>query len=98
MGITWPIALIAGFSACSYGATYYVSTAGNDFNPGTPDAPFRPLSKGAIGGNAAGRHRSRYGRELTTMRAWSLRVTSSTLLYSGFTVPITFSWRKTAAT
>jgi hypothetical protein len=42
------IAVTAGLIAgpCN-GATYYVSTAGSDFNPGTQSAPFRHLSKAA---------------------------------------------------
>jgi len=33
---------------CAMAATYYVSTAGSDSNPGTQTAPFRHVSKGAL--------------------------------------------------
>src|SRR5436190_18720895 len=35
------------FGPCASAATYYVSTAGSDSNPGSQSAPFRHLSKGA---------------------------------------------------
>jgi hypothetical protein len=39
--------VLAALGPCASGATYYVSTTGNDSNPGTQATPFRHLSKGA---------------------------------------------------
>ena len=39
--------VLAALGSCASAATYYVSTAGSDSNPGTQAAPFRHLSKGA---------------------------------------------------
>ena len=33
---------------CGSAATYYVDTAGDDANPGSPDAPFRTLTRGVL--------------------------------------------------
>src|SRR5689334_3008698 len=55
MCIALRVAILAGLLAgCSPAATYYVSVAGDDANPGTQDAPFRRISKGAAAATQPG--------------------------------------------
>jgi hypothetical protein len=42
------------FTPTLYATTYYVSTGGSDYNPGTQSAPFRHLSKGALAATQPG--------------------------------------------
>src|SRR5258708_27888672 len=50
--ILTPCALLLSVFGTMRAATYYVSTAGSDFNPGTQAAPFRHLSRGASAAHA----------------------------------------------
>ncbi len=51
--ILTPCALLLSVFGTMQATTYYVSTAGSDFNPGTQAAPFRHLSRGASAAHAA---------------------------------------------
>src|SRR5690349_24222594 len=44
--------VLVSFSGLAQAASYYVSPAGNDSNPGDQNAPFRHLSRGAAAAQA----------------------------------------------
>lgn len=46
------VLILASAAGLAHAATYYVSTSGNDSNPGTASAPFRHVSKGAAAAHA----------------------------------------------
>lgn len=46
------VLILASAAAFAHATTYYVSTSGNDSNPGTASAPFRHVSKGAAAAHA----------------------------------------------
>src|SRR5579863_2517734 len=46
------VLILASAAGFAHAATYYVSTSGNDSNPGTASAPFRHVSKGAATAHA----------------------------------------------
>ncbi len=55
MRIGFGLALLAGlFASFASAATYYVSVSGDDANPGTQDAPFRRVSRGAAAATQPG--------------------------------------------
>src|ERR1700737_3974277 len=60
--------LFAGFliSGCARGGSYYVSTDGDDANPGSPEEPFRTLMRAAqlaVAGDTVIVRNGTYGQE-----------------------------------